>query len=780
MMSLLVRQLRETLSGWRGRTKRGAFDDFDKALRRMRSRRDGVARTLGGGSAPSGAELVGSIAGGITQLTPLAAGSQAIEQIVEKAYGGVAAVLADRGTPPQDNDMIACREALAAGVRALTSVRPLVIVLDTCELLGEATRDLQLLIRQCGPRVLWIVGVRLESLADANADSATTHYHAAADPGRVEQLPLGGLDMTDIGDYLSNQEHLRATGMETAARLHELTNGVPLAISLATSMLARGVALEDLLHNFRPNPDAAELIRQLAERYLRHVSTIRGLSDDLPLLYGLALLPDHVDDYGVLAAHWGVPESQVHSLLHQLADRHDFVHSRHLANPQSVMHRLVRETIRRSLFDEDKRILMREANQRAIAHLDRRLTASPLASLERQLSVDDQDDYAHAWQSCALASLWYRFWVDTAEGVALTRHLYPPAALLAPAFAQRQAAVIRGQLISPRLRGRRMLEAVADANGSYLDAVSLTEVLDDLARTPIAEGPYAQDIPLHLYQALLTIVHSDRLGGSPGYWVERLTKIDALLRERFADNRGPARRTIELITAQALRLSAVAAAKGAYNDAVDAIALVLAWDADNPTAHRYSALAHAALGDAEVAEREFKIAIQADPDNADLHAAFGELLILSGAGDEYGRRAALDWALDIAERQAAEQPAADQPRPGPPLSALVLRGLMPAALTQDEREAEMREFFERALSTGGKGTSLQNAELRAIAHAGLRQTDRAVEELSRAVDSWTPADKYRAALYALLARHHPVEAAALRLKWQEVIARNPEAAKPWG
>lgn len=780
MMSVLVRQLRKTLRGWSGLTKRGVFDDFDKAQRRVGQRRDGVARTLGGGSTHSGAQLAGSIAGGITQLTPLAAGSQAVERLVEKAYGGVAVALAARGTPRPDNDTMACREALAKGVRDLASVRPLVIVLDTCELLGEATQDLQLLIRQCGPRVLWIIGVRLESLADAATDSATTRYHAAADFGRAEQLALGGLDVTDIGDYLSNQEHLRAAGVETAARLHELTNGVPLAISLATGLLVRGVALDDLLNDFRPNPDAAELIRQLAERYLRHVSTIRGLSDDLPLLYGLALLPDHVDDYSILAALWDVSEKRVYSLLRQLADRHDFVHSRHLADPQAVMHSLVRDTLRRSLFDEDKRILVREANERAIAYINRRLAASALVSLERQLSVDDQDDHVHAWQSYALALLWYTFWVDAAEGVALTRHLYPPAALLAPAFAQHQAAIIRGQLISPRLRGRRMLEAIADADGSYLDAVSLTEVLNDLTRTPVAERPYARDIPLHLYQELLSVVHSDRLGGSPGSWVERLTKIDTVLRERFADERGPAGRTIDLLKAQALRLSAVAAAKGAYNDAIDAIAVVLAWDADNATAHRYLALAHAALGDAEVAEQEFKIAIQADSDHADLHAAFGELLILSGAGDEHGRRAALDWALDKAERQAAEQQAADQSRPGPLLSALVLRGLMPAALTHLEREDEMQEFFKRALTTDGKGTPLQNAELRAIAPAGLGQTDRAVEELSAAVDTWTPADKYREALYALLAQHRPEGAAALRLKWQEVIARNPEAAKPWG
>lgn len=772
MMSVLVRKLRETLRGWRGLTKRGVFDDFDKALRQVAQRKD--ARTLGGEPPNSGARIAGAIAGGVIQWTPLAIASSAVERVVENAYGGVSGARAARVTPRPGDGRIVCREAFAKGVRDLTSVRPLVVVLDTCELLGEATQDLQLLIRQCGPKVLWIIGVRIESLADAATDSTTARYHNATDPGRVMQLALGGLDVTDIGDYLnlSNQKHLGAAGVKTTAQLHELTSGVPLAVSLATGLLARGVPLDDLLNEFRPNQGAAELVRRLAERYLRHVSAIQGLGDDLSRLYGLALLPDHVDDYSILAALWGVPEKRVSPLLRQLADRHDFVHSGQLAYPQSVMHSLVRETLRRSLFDEDKRILVREANERAIAYINHRLAASSLVSLERQLSVNEQDDHVHAWQSYALAVLWHTFWVDPAEGVALIRHFYPPAALLAPAFAECQAVIIRSQLISPRLRARRMLEAIADAEGYYLDTASLREVLDDLARTPVAERPYAQDIPLHLYQELLSIVHSDRLGGSPGYWIAKLTKIDTVLRERFADKRGPAGRTIELLEAQALRLSAVAAATGAYYDAINAITVVLAWDPDNATAHRYMALAHAALGNAKVAEQEFKIAIEADPDNADLHAAFGELLILSGAGDEYGRRAAVDWALDKAEQQ--------QPTPGPSLSALVLRGLMPAALTHHEREDEMREFFERALTADGKGTPLQNAELRAIAYAGLGQTDRAVEELSAALDTWTPADKYREALYTLLARHRPEGAVALRREWQGVIMRHPEAAKPWG
>jgi tetratricopeptide (TPR) repeat protein len=760
MMAVIAGRLRSIASGWQRFTRRSPFDEFDKALSRV-PRGQAATRTIGGEPGSARGAALSSIAGAITSATPLAPASKAVELIVKEAYGAVSSARSARDTSAASSDRATCRAALVRGIRSLTSNRPLVVVLDTCELLGDAAQDLQLLIRECGPRVLWVLGIRMEAMDDAAADSATHRYHDAAGPGRVQQLPLGGLSTADIGDYLHH--HARVTGDDTLVDLlEELTRGVPLAVLLATSLLARGVSLPDLLDDLQPSPDAAELIRELAGRYLRHVSTIGGLQDDLTLLYSLALLPDHVSDYRLLAALWDVPESKIHRLLRDLADRHDFVHSRHMANPQQVMHSLVRDTLRRSLFDEDKRSLMKDANERAIGYLERFLAASPLRHLEQQLSRDDSDDHVQGWQSAALSLLWHTFWVDAANGIALTRHLYPPAALLAPSFAERQAAVIRQHLGSPGVRGRRMLEAVAQV-GSYLDADSLAAALKDLSRDPVAEHPYAADLPLSLYQRLLTISHGDQLDSSPGDGIKQIVEVDALLRERY-DDRVPAEQTVELVKAEALRLSASAAVSGAYDDAVEALAVVLAWSPDDPTAHRYLALAKAALGDGAAAEREFKIAIRADPGNAEVHAAFGELLILSGAGDEHGRRAALDWALSV----------------GTSLSALVLRGLLPAPLAPGDRAAETREFLERALETEGSGTPLRNAELHAIAHAGLGRTDVAAGTFAMAAGSWTRADKYQRAVYDLLACHHPVGAEALRTEWLKVISRFPEAAKPWG
>jgi len=111
----------------------------------------------------------------------------------------------------------------------------------------------------------------------------------------------------------------------------------------------------------RANQSTADLVRALAERYLRHVNEMSGLGDDRWLLYGLAAMSDHLDDYGLLAALWNVPDTDIPEHLRDLAQRHDFVLSRRTGTPSAVMHRLIRETLRRRLLEDDQRVSLKAA-----------------------------------------------------------------------------------------------------------------------------------------------------------------------------------------------------------------------------------------------------------------------------------------------------------------------------------------------------------------------------------------------------------------------------------
>ncbi len=766
MMSVLVRQMRSTLNGrWSRITKRNAFEDFDKALQQVTRRRDGLP-PLGGDPGERGRRLLSSLIGTVAPMTPLAPAGQFLEVALTEGYGAVAQALTGPEAARQVSGRVVCRDALAKGVRALADVRPLVVILDTCELLGDAADDLRTLIQQCGPRVCWVVGVRMESLDDASTDSAVHRYLEATGADQLVHLEMSGFDEADLADYLGRDGRVSSDGHHDLGRLLGLTMGIPLAVELATGMISQGVPLADLLSDVRPSQDAARLVRELAERYLRHVSSVKGLTKDLEYLFGLALLPDYVDDYGILAELWDVQNKDIQPLLRELSRRHDFVLSGRTAQPGAVMHNIVRETFRRSLLDADLRVMVKSANERAIGYVNHRLASYRVDGIERQLSNDDQDDHAHAWQRYVLALLWHTFWADTAHGVALMRHLYPAAAMLAPPFAKLQAAIAQRQLISPDLRARRLLEAIAGTDGQRLDSISLSEVLNDFERSPVAAGPYSDDVPNEVYLQLLRIAHSDQLDQDLGHWVMVLRELSGFVYARFNDNRVPITRTVGAIKTQAERLSAALANAGRYRDAIDAIGIITLWDQDDPSVHKHLALANAALGNASEAERQFKLAIRADPDEAELHAAFGELLILAGAGDEHGQRAALDWALRAA--------------PHDHVQALVLRGLIPGPLPSAEAHAEMAHYLTRALWATDHGTPLHIAELRAIAHAALGETDTALAVFEAAIGMWTSGDKYRRALYTLLARHNPHGAARLTEAWQRVIARHPEAARPWG
>jgi cytochrome c-type biogenesis protein CcmH/NrfG len=121
----------------------------------------------------------------------------------------------------------------------------------------------------------------------------------------------------------------------------------------------------------------------------------------------------------------------------------------------------------------------------------------------------------------------------------------------------------------------------------------VTTALHELGATPIADAPYASDVPRGVYYDLMWVGHL------------RAAKAGSL-----AD-----------------RMQRLQQASGA-----------LRWCPDSSDTYRHLALAHAALGRADDASDAFKKAIKADPDNPVMHAAFGEFMILAGSGDAQSRR----------------------------------------------------------------------------------------------------------------------------------------------
>jgi tetratricopeptide (TPR) repeat protein len=777
LMSRLANGFYSAVNDWREkRMVRKAFKDFYNELTVAR-RRSGVSdpnQAAGGISTrQASAAIAGDIAGAVVGLAGVAPLALPVTNAATLAFGKVGDVFDTRrevremaagGTDPLES----CREALAAGIRKIARTRPVVIVLDTCELLGGAAWALRTLIQTCGLNVCWVIGIRLEPRESAADDSETIRYLQSVEPARCQLLELRGFDVEAIRSFISAHRLPGEADAAAIAGLKRVTHGIPLAVALAVRILKTGARLDDLISEASPSDDSAWIVRVLAERYLRHVTRVPALAADLPLLQGISLFPDMANDYRLLAALWGMPGSQVRARLRELALRHDFIFTGRLGSPQNVMHKDIRDTLRKHLREPDERISVREMNQNAISYLKEELRASGLTNIERQLNPDEQDEHASTWQANTAALLWHTFWVDAAEGVALIRRLYPAAVLLAPGFARAQAQIAGFQLGSSGLHARRLLSLIATGAGANFDELVPAEAFKDLGASPIADGPSASDIPHSVYYGLLCLnwCRAGIVRHSLAERTAQLVRVSGQLAARRDEQSGTASHTEAILVDEARELGFEASRTQQYETAVTSFGIAARWHPRDFKAHGNLALAYAALGRATEAAESFKSAIEVNPNDAAMHAAFGELMILAKSGDIHGRREALDWAIRKSPKEEVHP--------------LVLRGLIPQALAPGEAAQEAERYFRRALSVESDEQDFQAHELRAIAEAGLGRTDAAVRELGRAIQYWTPANKYRVAIYDLLTKQNSAGAEALMKEWQDILSGHPEAALPWG
>jgi hypothetical protein len=256
------------------------------------------------------------------------------------------------------------------------------------------------------------------------------------------------------------------------------------------------------------------VVRGLAERYLVHARTCPPLRADVPLLYGLALLHSDRLDPDLLAALWNVDPAEVADIFTGLAARHDFV-----LRGSRRLHDDVRDAIRLHLLDDALRVAQRPMNERAAAHLSRRLRLLRLAGAEAQLA--DQE-----WHSGATALLWNTFWAGNRAGMGLLADLLPAAGVLAESFGMTLLDVARFFLPVLNEQDKRTVVAFSDlarlslrqprdadrADTSHdAQTAFALQVLDE--HRDRGGSVLATDIPRAVYLSLLKVKYARCTGG---------------------------------------------------------------------------------------------------------------------------------------------------------------------------------------------------------------------------------------------------------------------------
>jgi tetratricopeptide (TPR) repeat protein len=315
-------------------------------------------------------------------------------------------------------------DTFARCLRRLSDRRPVMIMLDTCELIPGSQEYLRRAMRASGPRVLWVIGMRLDPDPEfaGQVHGEVARYRQAIRDSRLRVAPLGRFSDDTISEYFDRELPGRLGADVPPHAVARVTRGIPLAVSLVCDLLKAGQDAEAAL---RPVPEPGKpsaVVRWLAERYLIHALTCAPLRADVPMLYGLALLHSDRLDPDLLAALWDIDPGEVAEKIAGLAARHDFV-----LYGTRRLHDDVRDAVRLHLLDDALRIAQRPMNQRAAAHLSRRLTGLRLTGIEAQLASEE-------WQSLATALLWHTFWAGNRAGIDLLCDLLPAAGVLAEPF----------------------------------------------------------------------------------------------------------------------------------------------------------------------------------------------------------------------------------------------------------------------------------------------------------------------------------------------------------
>lgn len=604
---------------------RRAFEDFRERVIRLPALAD-RARSLGL-LGPDGASPVGSaedVQKAVTTLTSLgvqAAGVPLASGLVEQAVDGVVRVgtlarRAARGAvdPELFHELLdetdAMIEAFAKGMRAVSRRRPVVALLDTCEILGLSLGGLREAIRRSGRRTVWVLGLRLEEDTEAGTDSAATVFRREVDHRRLHNVPLTGFDDRSVAEYL--RAGLGADGLtaEDITRVAAFTKGVPLAVSLVTDAVSRGgMRLEEILEPVASDGEVSEVVSELARRYLVHTRKIAGLAEERFQLCTLALA--YTDrDPEVLAALWDVPADQVREVTDRLVAHHDFMLSR-----RRRLHQDVREAIRTLLLQPDERAAVAAANRRVADLLRDRACGRGHTTIDQQMD-DDQ------WRQDILGLVWHTYWADPKAGIDLSFHLIPVTDHLWPDI-MAIGKFFRHTGGSP---GEDLLHALARHNEGYVgsdaDLRRVKRAVDEIVATPAPQPALlATEPPLTVYHTQMRVRYCYALRLTAHQIVAELEQVAALVAP--ADTP-----TAASIAVTARQLTWDTAPGNWLADSNSNIALwqiAARYEPSNWT-YQHLGIALEARERHEEAEAAYRAAIECQPDEFTAHRNLGNML----------------------------------------------------------------------------------------------------------------------------------------------------------
>jgi tetratricopeptide (TPR) repeat protein len=177
--------------------------------------------------------------------------------------------------------------ALGTDLRELSTTQPLVIMMDTYEVVDQADEVFRTVVQASGPRVTWIIAGRNDLLTSRQDETGYIRgYDQDFATERLIAYDIGELACDEVKRYFALQVPNMPLDDKALSAITQVTRGIPLAVRLAAQIYQQEGSLDNVIANTGQGIPAPKIVHEMTIRYMRYCLQN---PTDLQALYMLAL-----------------------------------------------------------------------------------------------------------------------------------------------------------------------------------------------------------------------------------------------------------------------------------------------------------------------------------------------------------------------------------------------------------------------------------------------------------------------------------------------------------
>jgi tetratricopeptide (TPR) repeat protein len=288
-------------------------------------------------------------------------------------------------------------QALGIGFAKISQTKPLVVLLDTYEMVGPADAWVRMVLRHAGGRVIWVIAGRWD-FQDRSETVNRQRFEQDFPADRLELIELDKLADGYMAPYLRDRAPARLVTRDSANQLYSLSQGIPLAMQLVANLWAGGVPMREIIGEAPEDADNHEMLAFLSQRLLEFCYDPR---DRLALtLLALQPRPNEAIINDVVLPGKGPYE--LREQLRVLANRYPFVR----VNGGAILHRTVAGFLSKSLLR--RRVRLSE-EVKTIANLAASVSLKARLRMEEDFPRLEDRFESEEWRRTMLEALYWTF-----------------------------------------------------------------------------------------------------------------------------------------------------------------------------------------------------------------------------------------------------------------------------------------------------------------------------------------------------------------------------------